>query len=111
MGRYPLEEMPALYSQADAMLVTLEAKEIYSMTIPGKLQSYLASGKPIIGAINGEARRVIEESNSGLCVPAEDYVSLADRILQMSKLSKKALGELGANGRRYYEKNSLVKGY
>lgn len=103
MGRYPLEAMPAQYSQADAMLLTLEAKEIYSMTIPGKLQSYLASGKPIIGAINGEARRVIEESNSGFCVPAEDYVALANRILQMSTLSKEALDELGANGRRFYE--------
>ena len=103
MGRYPLEDMPALFNLADAMLVTLQAKEIFSMTIPGKLQSYLASGKPIIGAINGEARKVIEESNSGFCVPAEDYVALADRILQMSMLSKEELDELGANGRRFYE--------
>ena len=103
MGRHPLEAMPALFSQADALLLTLQAKEIFSMTIPGKLQSYLASGKPIIGAINGEARKVIEESNSGFCVPAEDYVALADRILHMSKLSKEALDELGANGRCFYE--------
>lgn len=104
MGRHPLEAMPQFFQNSDAMLVTLQAKKIFSMTIPGKLQSYLAAGKPIIGAINGEARAVIENSQSGYCVEAGDYVGLAESILKMANATAEQLKEFGANGRRYYEK-------
>lgn len=52
-GQRPLEEMPKLYKIADVMLVSLEDKPYANMTIPGKVQSYMAVGKPIVGAING----------------------------------------------------------
>ena len=63
---------------ADAMLVTMQNDPIISLTLPGKIQSYMAAGKPIIGAINGEAQRVIEESMCGMCANAEDFEGLAD---------------------------------
>ena len=52
-GRRPAEEMPAMYAEADAMLVTLTADPFISLTLPGKVQTYMAAGKPIIGAANG----------------------------------------------------------
>lgn len=64
-GQKPLDEMPDLYEIADAMLVTLEDKPYANMTIPGKVQSYMASGKPIIGSINGSCADFIKNNEIG----------------------------------------------
>lgn len=79
-GRKPIEEMPKYYAMADAMLVTMKQDPIISMTLPGKVQSYMASGKPIIAAIDGETQLIIEDSKCGLCCSAEDEQGLADCV-------------------------------
>ncbi|MBE6636507.1 MAG: glycosyltransferase family 4 protein [Ruminococcaceae bacterium] len=79
-GRRPLEEMPDFYRRSDAMLVTLARDPLLSLTLPGKVQTYMAAGKPILGAIDGEAAAVITESSCGLVGPAEDADALADNI-------------------------------
>lgn len=76
-GSMPLSEMPKMYALADAMLVTLEDKSYANMTIPGKVQSYMAAGKPIIGAVNGACANFIKENNIGLVCNAGDCESLA----------------------------------
>ena len=102
-GRKPLEEMPEYYAMADAMLLTLEADPVMSMTLPGKLQSYMAAGKPVIAAIDGEAKRVIEEAECGFCGKAEDEKALAESIMQfMNCKDKQALAN---NARTYYERH------
>lgn len=55
-GRKPIEDMTTYYNMADAMLITLADEEIIAKTIPGKLQSYMAAGKPIIGAIRRRSK-------------------------------------------------------
>lgn len=102
-GRRPLEEMPQFYAMADAMLLTLESDPILSMTLPGKLQSYMAAGKPVIAAIDGEARRVIEESGCGFCGKAEDEKRLAENIMCFVKSKDKQA--LSDNARTYYEQH------
>lgn len=77
-GRHPIEEMPRFYAMADAMLVTMQKNPIVSLTLPGKVQTYMAAGKPIIGAIDGETALVIDEAKCGLCAPAEDHEALAN---------------------------------
>lgn len=104
LGRHPLKEMLKFYQEADAMIVTLKSKGVFSMTIPGKLQSYLAAGKAVIGAIDGEAQQVIKESKSGYCVASGDYIALADAILKMSKLTRKQIKGFEENAKNYYEK-------
>lgn len=79
-GRQPLEKMPELYALADVMLVTLEDKPYARMTIPGKVQSYMACGKPIIGCVSGATAEMIEETGTGICVSAGDYKALAKVI-------------------------------
>lgn len=71
-GRKPLEEMPRYYSMADAMIVSMKKNLTLSLTLPGKIQTYMAAGKPIIASIDGEAKRVIKEANCGLVADAED---------------------------------------
>lgn len=103
-GHVPLDQMPKLYQLADVMLVTLENKSYANMTIPGKVQSYMACGKPIIGAINGSTANFIKDNNLGYVCNAEDYNSLAKLIKQ---LNYDDLKRIGNNSRKvYFEKFS-----
>lgn len=101
-GRRPLEEMPAFYAKADAMLVTLKADPVLSLTLPGKVQSYMAVGKPIIGAIDGETTEVIKTAKCGYCGNAEDVDGLVKNIRRFVNETDKQ--QLGENARSFYEK-------
>ena len=101
-GRKPIEEMPTYYAKADAMLVTMKDDPIISLTLPGKVQSYMAAGKPIIGAINGETQRVIAESQCGLCANAEDAEGLASCVRKFICSSNEAFIQ---NSIGYYNSN------
>ena len=92
-GQKPLSEMPELYKIADVMLVTLEDKPYANMTIPGKVQSYMAVGKPIIGSINGSASSFIKDNNIGYTCNAEDSNALAELIKSLSINEIKKIGE------------------
>ena len=100
-GRRPLEEMPEFYKEADAMLVSLSDDPVISMTLPGKVQSYMAAGKPVIGAINGEAAKIIKEAECGFCGPSGDFKKLAENVRLFMKSDKQKLGN---NSRAYYLK-------
>lgn len=102
-GRKPLVEMPRYYAMADAMLLTLQADPVLSMTLPGKLQSYMSAGKPVIAAIDGEAQRVIDEAGCGYCSPAEDPEALAENIRRFVADNDKQ--NLAHNARAYYEQH------
>ena len=102
-GRRPLEEMPGFYKKTDAMLVTLKADKVLSMTLPGKVQSYMAAGKPIIGAINGETEKVIADAACGYCGKAEDAKELAENIKKFIDNPNRDL--MGKNARAYYEEH------
>ncbi len=102
-GRKPLEEMLKFYALADAMLITLKNDPIINLTLPGKMQSYMAAGKPVIGAIDGETKKVIEEAQCGFCGDAESAHQLAENILKF--VSSEHKEQLGKNSRIYYENN------
>lgn len=100
-GRRPLEEMPEFYTRADAMLVTLKADPVLSLTLPGKVQSYMAAGKPIIGAIDGETASVIHDAGCGFCGKSEDVNELIINIELFMKSDQKE--QMCSNARLYYE--------
>ncbi len=100
-GRKTVEEMPKFYSMADAMLLTMQKDKVLSMTIPGKLQSYMAAGKPVIASIDGEANRLITESKTGLTANAEDYEGLSKIIRRFVKDKNK--DKYALNSEKYYE--------
>ena len=102
LGSHPSESMPEYFAAADALLITLKKADIFSYTIPGKLQSYLACGKPIIGALDGIGKQIIQASNSGLCVDAEDIIGLSEKIIKMNKIPPKELLIFGKNGLDYF---------
>lgn len=97
-GRFPLERMPSFFKHADALLVTLKNDPIFALTIPGKLQTYLSAGIPVIGMIDGEGADLIERSKVGLTCPAGDALGLAKIVLEISSMPKATLISMGKKG-------------
>nr|WP_305121156.1 glycosyltransferase family 4 protein [Pedobacter xinjiangensis] len=105
LGAFSLEMMPDFYACADCLLVSLKREPIFSLTIPSKIQSYLASGKPILASLDGEGARVVQEAKAGLTVEAENPIGLAAKVLEFYELSEFERVQMGANARNYFEKN------
>ena len=100
-GRKPAEDMPKYYSMADAMLVFLTADINISRTLPGKVQTYMAAGKPILAAADGEIPQILSEAQCGYCAPAENSHAFAEIVRLFLALPNKE--KLGTNSRSYYE--------
>ena len=102
-GRHDIGEMPAFYAMADAMLITMKDDPVLSATLPGKVQTYMAAGKPVVGAIGGETARVVnEDAACGMCCAPEDAKGLADIMLRIAEDDALRV-QFGENARRYYQ--------
>ncbi len=105
LGRHPMESMPPLFARADALLVTLRNEPVFALTIPSKLQSYLACGRPILAALDGEGARVVRESGAGVAVRAGDARALAAAALELARMPRAEREAMGERGRRYFERH------
>lgn len=105
LGQKPAEEMPDWFAMADALLVTLKKDPVYAMTVPAKIQSYMACGKPILAALDGEASSLVLEAGAGLAVPAEDAEGLALAAREMAGANQETLKEWAKNSRQYFLEN------
>lgn len=105
LGSFPSHTMPEFFACADALLVTLGDDRIFDLTIPSKVQSYLACGKAIIGSLNGEGAKVIETAKAGVVAPSGQAEKLADKIIELFNTDPETLAEMGKNGRRFFDNN------
>jgi glycosyltransferase involved in cell wall biosynthesis len=103
LGQRPMDSMPAYFAAADALLVTLRADPVFALTVPSKIQSYLACAKPIIASINGEGADIIAESGAGISCPAGDPDRLADSVLSIFRAPRNQRIAMGKRGRAYFE--------
>lgn len=101
LGRYPVDRMPSFYRHADGLLVSLKSDPVFSMTLPGKMQSYLAAGIPILGMLDGEGARVIQDSGAGFACPSGDSRALAEAVLRLSRLTAPERQSMGQRGTAY----------
>lgn len=109
-GRLPLEAMPAVYQQADGMLLTFadgSSNLTLRHTIPRKLQSYAAAGKPIIAAADGVVPEIINTEQCGLSCAAGDVEGLAALCLEFVDHVGKQ--EMGFNARTLYDREYTKK--
>jgi glycosyltransferase involved in cell wall biosynthesis len=104
LGRFPVERMPSFYAHADALLVSLKKDPVFSLTIPGKVQSYLMAGVPILGMLDGEGASIITDSNAGFVCAAGNSAGLASAVLALFAMSFDQRKQLGVNGRDYAQK-------
>lgn len=105
LGRYSIETMSYFFSNADVLFLSLKDEPIFSLTVPAKLQAYMASGKPIVAMINGEGADLIKESDCGWTVSAGDYEGLAKLLLSISKENCNILNQKGLNGKKFSEEH------
>ena len=96
-GSFPIETMPHYLSRADSLLITLKKDDVFANTLPGKLQPYLTAGKPILGNISGEGKRIIEENNLGLATEPGQPLRLAELARTLSKLTHAKKEEIRSN--------------
>jgi glycosyltransferase involved in cell wall biosynthesis len=101
-GRFPPEDMPVLFEAASVLLVTLRSDPALSLTVPSKVQSYLAAGRPVVAALDGEGARIVRDSGAGVAVMPGDGVALARAIEQLQELPSSKRKAMGARGRDYF---------
>ena len=98
-GRQPRAEMSNWFAKADTLIISLTDQ--YSLTLPGKFQSYIKTGKPLLGFINGEARELIRENKLGFTANPDDIGAIADSYRKMYFVVRK--GEASEYGTRAKE--------
>jgi colanic acid biosynthesis glycosyl transferase WcaI len=101
LGRYPVERMPSFYAHADALLVSLKKDPVFGLTIPGKVQSYLMAGIPLLGMLDGEGAEVIRSAQAGLVCSAGDSGGLAAAVQEIAGMGRGDRAAMGANGRQF----------
>jgi len=101
-GRFPMETMPSIFDRAGALLVSLEDDPIFALTIPSKIQAYLAAGKPVLASLNGEGARVVLEAQAGLASSASNSKALAANILKLKAMPSEERAKMGQHGRAYF---------
>lgn len=105
MERQSADDMPGILAEADALLITLRNRDNYSLTLPGRLQSFMACRKPIIACANGETSNVVNEALAGLSCPADNPKELSECIIRMAGMSDEERNMYGINGFQYALKN------
>ncbi|MEO7794166.1 MAG: glycosyltransferase family 4 protein [Thermoanaerobaculia bacterium] len=102
MRMRPAEEMPAWLSAADALLITLRDDPALARTLPGKLQSCLACGRPVLAALGGAGAEVVRRAGAGLVGPAGDVEALAKNARELVAAPAEARARMGLSGREYF---------
>jgi glycosyltransferase involved in cell wall biosynthesis len=103
VGRVEPAQVPAILAQAQATLVSLRRDPTMALTVPSKVQSYLAAGRPIIAALDGEGARIVTEAGAGIACAAEDVAALAAAVRRLVALPEGERDRIGQAGRDYYE--------
>lgn len=103
MGRFPVESMPGWFAQSNVMLAALRRDPIFSLTIPAKVQSYMACAKPIVASLDGEGARIVRAAGAGIAVSAEDPQALAEAVLRLYGMAPSELEAMGSRGRAYFD--------
>ncbi len=103
-GLLPVEEVPKYHTIADALILALTRDPLFEYATPAKIQSYLAAGRPILGAMDGEGQRIINQSGSGICVDSGDDKALYGAMSKLVSMPEAQRAKMGAAGREYHFK-------
>lgn len=98
LGQHPASLMPAFFAHADAMLVSLSDDPVFALTVPAKVQAYLACGRPILAMLDGEGARVVRDAHAGIVCPPGNGAALAQAALSLARMSATEREQFGANG-------------
>lgn len=105
LGYIEPTQIAKYFASADSLYISLKPAEIFSLTIPSKLQTYMACARPIIASIGGITAKIINDSNCGFTSNPGDSKLLAKNIIKMIKLSNQERVLMSTNAFKYYKKN------
>lgn len=105
----PMNKIGAILNSADALLVHLKKDPLFKITIPSKVQAYMAVGKPIISGLDGNANELINDAKCGVIFESENSEQLFEATKKLKELNRSKLIEMGANASSFYDKNLSVK--
>ncbi|MHC4131439.1 MAG: glycosyltransferase family 4 protein [Planctomycetota bacterium] len=103
--RRPRSEIGAVLCLADVLLVHLRNDPVFDMWLPSKTQAYMATGRPILMGIRGDARELVEKAKAGLPFEPENPRSLADAVKKFRSMPREQLDQMGDNGKEFYKQN------
>jgi len=105
----PMAEVGAYLNVADALLVHLRKDPLFEITIPSKTQAYLAVGKPVLMAVDGDAADLVRQSSSGVVAESENPEALADAAESMASLNVDELASMGQRAQAYYQQHLALQ--
>jgi putative colanic acid biosynthesis glycosyltransferase WcaI len=100
LGQQPRERIPGYIAGVDVCLVMLKKTELFKTVIPTKLLEYMSCEKPVIVAVDGQARKIVEEAGAGVFVEPEDSSALADAVHVLAADPERRR-RMGISGREY----------
>ncbi|WP_397451920.1 glycosyltransferase family 4 protein [Pseudomonas sp. NA-150] len=107
----PMSEVGSYLQEADALLVHLKKDKLFEVTIPSKTQAYMAAGRPLLMAVDGDAAALVTESQCGVIADSESAKSLAAAAIMLKTASPSMLQSMASNGKQFYEQSlSLEQG-
>src|ERR1017187_6599314 len=109
LPRQPMSAMGAVLGLADVLLVHLRDHPLFSITIPGKTQAYMASRKPVLMAVRGDAAQLVTQSGGGLVCEPENPKSIADAVARLAGMSPEERRSMGEAGKRFYDEQLSLK--
>ncbi len=109
LPRVDKSEIGKYLALADVLLVHLRDDPLFRITIPGKTQGSMASGKPILMAVEGDAAELISNAKAGVTCTPQDPKSIAGAVKQLMRLPRDELEQLGKNGRSYFDNELCLK--
>ncbi len=104
LGRVSEDEANRYVRFSDCAYLSFSDSKLFDLTIPAKLQTYLACGAPILGAVGGESAAIIREADCGL-VAQKNPLDIADKIENMMLLKKSDLDRFRNNSVSYFNSN------
>jgi colanic acid biosynthesis glycosyl transferase WcaI len=112
LGTFPVERMPSFFAHADALLVSLKKEPLFSLTIPGKVQAYLAAGIPVLAMLDGEGAAIIRQAGAGLTCPAGEPAALAAAVRSLAAMPVEQRRAMGVRGRQFaaseFDRDTLI---
>tara|TARA_B100000787_G_scaffold170227_1_gene164984 strand:- start:3251 stop:4465 length:1215 start_codon:yes stop_codon:yes gene_type:complete len=105
VGKKPLNMMPQIYNMADIFLVSLKNEKVFKETVPGKMQSYMMYGKPILGLVGGDSKNLILDTKCGFVAKPGSYKNFIYILNKIIVMKKTTLNKMGQNGKKFALKN------
>lgn len=104
-GGQAAERMPAYHAAADILFGALSKSDDLGLTVPAKITSYLAAGRPCLLAMDGEGARVVREAGAGLAGASGDANALYENLLTLAAMPAAQRTAMGKAGRKYCKKH------